>query len=246
MGQLHELLAAEPDVKAAAQRALSHTMNLFKSGQSKFVGHIKTYRPLDEDGEMFPDETQAIATTVDAELSELEETFGKWIDIAVQKETTNTIASNKLDMGEMLGEWTLPATALLNLEGKLAKLREIYAAIPTNDASRQWTLNENTGRYVSPATVNYRTEKVPMSMTGYEATEEHPAQVQWFNKDVRIGEWEQRLFSNMIPPTQKRQMLKRIDELIILVKQARQRANQATVLGDGIAKTLFDYIHQDV
>jgi hypothetical protein len=244
MGQLHELLAAEPDVKAAAQRALSHTINLFKSGQNKFVGHIKTYRPLDEDGEPFPDEEQPIATTVDTELSELEEAFGKWIDIAIQKETTNTVANDALNLGGVLRE--LPATALLNLEGKLAKLREIYAAIPTNDASRQWELDEDFGVYVSPTIVNYRTEKVPLAIVGHEGSEEHAAQVKWFNKDVRIGEWEQRLFSSMIPVAQKRQMLKRIDELIIKVKQARQRANQATVIGDGIAKTLFDYIHQDV
>lgn len=244
MGQLHELLAAEPDVKAAAQRALSHATSLFKSGQNKFVGHIKTYRPLDEDGEVFPDEEQAIATTVGAELGEFQEAFGKWIDIAVQKEITNTTAEDELELQEFA--ISLPATALLNLEGKLAKLREIYAAIPTNDASRQWTLDDNTDRYVSPTTVNYRTEKVPMALVGAEATKEHPAQIQWFHKDVRIGEWEQRLFSNMIPPTQKRLMLKRIDELIILVKQARQRANQATVIGDGIAKILFDYIHQDM
>lgn len=244
MGQLHELLAAEPDVKVAAQRALSSVMNLFQSGQSKFVGHIKTYRPLDEFGETFPDEEQVVATSVSAELGELEREFGKWINLALQKETTNTTTGALLEIGETIVD--LPATALLNIESKLAKLREVYTAIPTLDPSRQWRWNGNTGQHETPPVINYKTEKVPLAITGYEATPEHPAQVQWFNKDVRIGEYTQTLFSKAITTTQKNNLLKRLDELIIMVKQARQRANQATVIGDDISKALFDYINQDL
>lgn len=244
MGQLHELLAAEPDVKAAAGRALKHAMSLFQSGQSKFVGHIKTYRPLDEYGETFPDEEQVVATSVSAELGELEREFGKWINLALQKETTNTTTSAFLNLGE--GGINLPATVLLNLEDKLKKLRDVYIVIPTLDPSRQWKWNGNTGKYETPPLINYKTEKVMESIVGVEATPEHPAQVKWFNKDVRIGEYTQTLFSKAITPTQKSNLLKRLDELNIMVKQARQRANQATVIGDDIAKTLFDYINKDM
>jgi hypothetical protein len=244
MGKLHELLAAEPDVKAAAQRALSQVMGRFKSGQSKFVGHIKTYRPLDEEGDTFPDEEQVIATSVHNELDEIRREYGKWIDLAVEKEVTNTTTDANLDFGKEA--FALPATALLNLEGKLTKLREVYAAIPTNDPSRRWGWNENTGQYETPPTVNYRTEKVPEALMGSEATEDHPAQIQWFTKDVRVGEWEQTLFSQMIPPATKRAMLRRLDQLIVLVKKARQRANTAETMPVKIADKLFDYIQQDV
>lgn len=245
MSKLHELLAAEPDVKAAALNAASFTSEIFKKGKNKFLGHIKQYRPLDEEGQHFPDENQPIAASVSEALDYFASEYGRWIDIAIQKEVTNQTATASLQLSNDGNFRVLPATALLNLESKLVKLREIYAAIPTNDPARTWAWNGDEERYESPEITNYKTEKVPEAMVGYEATPEHPAQVQWFTKDIRVGEWTQVLYSSMIPANGKRLLLGRIDELIIMVKQARQRANTAEVEQIEVAKSLFDYIHQD-
>ena len=56
MGKLHELLAVEPDLKAAATRTVNEVIALFKEGADRLVGQIRVYHPLEEGGDVFADE----------------------------------------------------------------------------------------------------------------------------------------------------------------------------------------------
>lgn len=242
MGKLHELLAVEGDLKAEAQRDMNRLKGLFTEGQVRFIGQIRAYEPLEVGGEEFEDEITNLATTVDAELTSVKRAFSAWADAAVQKEVTNqgTNADIAVD-GEPLLEG-LPATALLNLEGKLAELRQVYAAIPTNDPTERWTFDRQLGCYVSQERKTYRTKKVPRAHVLYEATPEHPAQVEAFTEDVRVGTWTTVIQSGMLTPAEKQKRLKRIDALIRAVRKARQRANDIDVMDVHVADKLFAYI----
>lgn len=243
MGKLHELLAVDGSLKAEAQRALSATKNLLTSGQVKLVGMIRTYKPYADDGQKYPDEITNLVTTVMDELGDFATTYGRWVDSSVQKEQTNTSAFAEVMLdGESFFGYELSATALLNLESKLAEIRTVIAAIQTNDPTERWTKDEQLGCYVSAPRVTIRNEKVPQSLVMYDATEQHPAQVQAYNKDVPIGEWTKILHSGMITPTDKKKMLERVDRLSRAVKKARMRANDTDVVNVHVAHTIFDYI----
>lgn len=242
MGKLHELLAVEPDLKAAAQREVSAIKGLFAQGQVRLLGEVRIYAPLDETGDKFPDEITELATTVEAELAGFELAYGPWIDAAIQKEATNQQASATIliDGEEMI---TLPATGLLNLEGKLAEIRKAYDAIPTLDPTEQWTFDKARGHYMSRERTSFRTKKLPRRFVKAEATKEHPAQVEVWTEDVRVGTWRKIVHSGMMTPVDKEERLRRIDLLIRVVRQARQRANTAEVVPIAVAERLFDYIN---
>lgn len=245
MGKLHEVLAVEGDLKGAAQRALSHMRGVFTDGVSRLVGQARKYQPLEEGGETWADEVIALATTVSDELGVVRLAFGHWLDASIQKEVTNTktLADVVID-GEVLLAG-LPATALLNLESKLAELRKAYSLIPTNDPAEQWGFDTQQGCYVSGLRITYKTKKTLLSHIAYEATPEHPAQVKTFSEDVRIGAWTTVIHSGAETPANKQRFLSRIDALAQAVKQARQRANSIDVEDVHVAIALFDYIHRE-
>jgi len=243
MGKLHELLAVEGDLKAEAQRTASRSKSLFADGQGKLVGQTRHYSPLEEGGETWADEITEMATTVEDELGLFGSAFAAWVDAAMQKERTNQDASADVELDGQILFASMPATALLNLESKLAEIRHVYAAIPTNDPTESWQWDEQKGCFVSRPRTTYKTKKMMRSHVAHEATPEHPAQVQTYTEDVRIGAWETIIHSGMLTPTDKRLRLERIDELLRAVKQARQRANNIDVVSVHVGQTIFDYIN---
>ena len=185
MSKLHELIAVEPDLKAEAVRRLGEAQALFTNGTVRLLGLLRRYRPLEEDGEPQTDETTELAVTVTDELTAVRETFGRYLDVTLQKEITNGATSADVVVDGKVVLPALPAPALLNIEARLAQLRALYAAIPTNDPSERWEYDEQQGVYVSAPRVSYRTRKVPKALVGAPATEQHPAQVQYYQEDVR-------------------------------------------------------------
>lgn len=242
MGKLHELLAVEPDLKAAATRTVNDVIALFKEGADRLVGQIRVYRPLEEGGDDFADEIKELGTTVDGELAGFAKSMAKWMDAAIQKEVTNTntVADVELN-GVTIGK--LPAPALLNLEARLQEIRRVYSTIPTLDPAERWTYNEKDGEFVSETRVSYRTQKVPKAIVMYEATEEHPAQVQPYTEDIRVGEWETTIRTGMLTKIDKQRRLERIDALARAVKQARQRANDIDATKIEVGEEIFKFIN---
>jgi hypothetical protein len=121
-------------------------------------------------------------------------------------------------------------------------LKSVFQAIPTNDATERWEFDDQLSLWVSDPRTTYRTEKNVQAVVGYDATEEHPAQVQYVNKDIRVGEWNTVIQSGMIQPAQKREFLHRIDTLIRATKRARQRANMADVVESNLAGAIRSFL----
>ena len=241
MGKLHELLAIEGDLKSAAQQAKGKIVGLFTDGLSRFGGKVITYR-VDEGEVERPSEVMRLSTTVTAELEEFYQSFGRWVDAAFQKEITNATTSAEVEIDGVPIFADLPATALLNLESKLAELKTVLNAIPVNDNATTWTWDEGAGRYTSDEQITAITKKVPTVLTLAEATAEHPAQAEVYHKDLRVGTRHTVFHSGGLSPKDKRDMIRRLDNLCRAVKQARQRANTADAVSVKVADTIFSYI----
>lgn len=246
MGKLHELLAAEPDLRAAAQREMSRVKNLFGGGVERFRGMSRKYEPLAEDGVQLPGEFTNLATNVDGELLLMGNAFAKWLDIVIQKETTNTSAEARAEVrvGEKVIFESLPATAILALEKHVAELRKVYAAIPTNDPTVEWTFDDGKGCFQSAPEVRMREEKEIRPMVLYEATPEHPAQVDTFSTSKPVGKWTTVTYSGKLSVTDRRERLERLDALLVALKEARMRANCAEAYGDPVGDKILDFINR--
>lgn len=245
MGKLHELLAVEPDLKGAAEKILAETINTFSKKSGHFQAQTRRYQPFEDGGENFPDENQEMVTTVPKKLEWTQKVVAKYLDAVAQKEVSNTTASAVVEIdGKPLIETPLPATLLLALEGRLKQLREVYNAIPTLDPGEQWAWDDKTRTYEAPPSKSFRTKKVMKNHVKAPATDKHPAQVEVYTEDVQVGSWTARKWSGALTPSEKADLLERVDDLIQAVKRARQRANDCEAAKVGIADALFRYIHE--
>lgn len=243
-GKLHELLAVEPDLKGAAEKIIKETVNTFTKKEHHFIGRHKSYQPKDEDGDTFAPETQEMVTTVTKKLEHTQDVVAKYLDAVAQKELTNTVASAVLEIdGKPLIDEPLPATLLLALEGRLKQLREAYNAMPTLDPSETWHWDKDTKTYEADPKQTYKSKKAYRNHVKAPATDRHPAQVEVYTEDERVGTWTEKKWSGMITPAEKAEVLARIDKLAQAVKCARQRANDARVKTIFVGDIVFNYIN---
>lgn len=243
--QLHELLAVEADLTNTTKAMLEEAANTFAKKPDHFKGFVKsltyfdeTRRSEDERGE------KALVTTVSDKLNYATNYAARLYDAVLQKEEANQRANADLVVdGTTIGT-NLPATFLLGLESRLKAVQQVLLAIPTLDPAMIWSEDAGAGDGIyraEPQTAK-RGEKQVRSKVLYEATKEHPAQIEKWNEDVAVAKIETVHTSAMWTPRKKADVLGRLDKLIRATKKARQRANTVEVSNLRVGKALFDYI----
>ena len=246
MGKLHELLAVEADLEGKANRIIGETSKVFEKKPGIFMGSVRTYKPFVDDGIDYPEEHQALTETVSNKLDYTADSIIKYYDAILQKEATNQEArANLVVNGEVIGE-NLPATFLLGLESRLKKLRSMYEKIPTLSIGTEWVKDEGKGKGVwkiaHPEETLKRVRTIKSKVL-YEATEHHPAQIDKWEESEDIGKYTKYIWSGMITPARKSELLDRIDNLIQATKKARQKANCTPIVKRNIGKKIFSYIN---
>jgi hypothetical protein len=243
--QLHQLLAVENDRKQQANNIIDETIETFSKKHDHFDGIIKIYKSYNDADQKIPPETKEIVTSVKAKIDYSKQAIVKGIDAQISKEETNASGTVKAELkidNVSFGE--LSATALLALEQHLVKIRSMYKVIPTLDPTKKWDIKDEW--YETEKEIRYRTEKKVEKIIKYEATKEHPAQVELVQIDRQVGEYETIYKSGKISSFQKSKLLERIDKLIDAIKTARSKANECEVKNIKIGDMLFNYINSDI
>lgn len=253
MSKLHEVLAAENDVKNQYKQINDETLHILNRPQV-FIGKVTkltmTKPELDEQTKKATEEAgssvEAIGTTVTDRLNYMGNFFKRLVNHRLQKDLTNQKATaNILVDGQTIAE-NLPATFLLELEDRLTSYRAIYASIPTLDVKKEWDLDEKLGNGIfrlRHPEVRAKTEKYIEHKIIVPATDRHPAQVKEWTIDNVVGKTEVTEFSGMWTSARKAEVLARCDKLIVAVKEARARANQAEVVqGSDVGSALLKFM----
>jgi hypothetical protein len=136
----------------------------------------------------------------------------------------------------------VPVTYLLFLEKQLIDLHAFASTLPVLDTSETWQWDANVDCYSTEPTFSNRTKKVPRSHVLYEATEQHPAQVEMYHEDIAVGQWKTMKFSGAISAQEKNQVIVRIRQLQDAVKFAREEANGRNVEDVKIGNKVFDFV----
>jgi hypothetical protein len=250
MTKLHELLAAEKTPTAAWNTLREETIKKFKNASHFFQGHSKSLAMIDDTPANKAEEDKAredkpVPTTVWETLDYALKIFAKAEDLQFQKNATNRIAAaTVMWAGKPLLE-DLPVDELLGLEARLGKLREVVEAIPTLDATKHWRLAPNIGAHVwelPAAEKTTKTEKVVVPIEMSPATAQHPAQVQAIQKDNVVGVFALMRRSGEATAVQKSDMIVRIDELLVEIKQARMRANETVAVSGKVGDAIIGLI----
>lgn len=251
MAKLHELLAAEKTRTASWNQMHADTLGKFKKSAHFFDGHSRRLQmlidsPANKAIEAGQLEDKPVITTVYETLKDALEVFAKAEDLQFQKNLTKHRASATVmwDGAPFLTD--MPIDQLLGLESRITKLRELWESIPTQDATRTWTPNPDmgTGVYEAPLEETEKTEKQPVAIELSPATKEHPANAQLISKDVVVGRFSTRRRTGAATAQQKYEALKQIDDFLVEIKAARQRANETPVqeghLGRKVAQLLLE------
>ena len=248
--KLHELLAVEPDLEGAYQKIIKETIQTFSKRTDHFNGFTRTleiFHP-EEGAPEPPADHKAMDTTVYDKLMYQKDHIIRYMDAVLQKEATNQTAKANVEIDGKVVANDVPVTFLLALERFLARLRDVYSAIPTLPPGIDYDLAPDEGPNIYKRRhpkKEYKTEKRIVPQILYKATEKHPAQVDKISQTFNIGMYTRQELCSMITPAEKSVLLARIDKMSRGIKMARQRANRAEVVIREMGKSIFDYIHGD-
>lgn len=191
-------------------------------------------------------EVKDMVTTVDDKIDYVMEAFVTHLDALAQKERTNQDARANIEVGGQVIVKDVPATLLLALEGRLAKLRTMYMEIPTLDPGFKWEPDEQSGKGIfRTATPEFRhkTEKTLQTKEIFKPTDKQPGQYEKWNEDRPVGTYKTERKSSMLTPARKSRLLGRLDTLLNEVRKARMRANKAQIVDVHVGKALVDFIN---
>jgi hypothetical protein len=249
---LHEILAVEQDLKGNAERARTATLESFRSKHNQFTGIRRTFRPfaVEEDsaelgGERVEADTK-LAKTVAGELARALDTVASAITAGFQIDEANTRAKADIVVdGEVVAK-DMPATFLLQLERRLREVRAVLREAPCFDSVRPWVVDADAElEHVLKAdpVVTIRKARTRKYNVMYEATKEHPAQVDVIEVDAPVGEIRSYEWTGKLSTAKKAALLDKLDSLMAAVKQARSRANTVEVnTADRVGSLITDFL----
>ena len=141
---------------------------------------------------------KALALTADA------------FDVSYLIDEANTVARADLVVdGKVIAE-QLPATFLLQLEKRLREVRLLFKDIPTFDPVRTWhpdATADKTNVLRADPVVTLRKQRTRKYNVMYDATKEHPAQIDVVEVDEPMGEIRAYDWTGMISPGKKAALL---------------------------------------
>lgn len=241
MPKLNQIIAILQGRKSQAQKDLTDVYKRLQKS-ALFDGISRVYQPLDEDGETLPAETKNVQYTAQQAVTDARRALEQLFDVSATQDYANCAARADVAVDGTVILAEVPVTHLLFLEKQLADLQTFVSQIPVLDPAEKWDWDQTADCYATVPFVTNRTKKVPRSHILYEATKEHPAQVEMYTEDVKVGEWRTVKFSGALPAQDQNQVLQRIRRLQQAVKFAREEANGMSVDEHKTADKVFEYL----
>ena len=208
-----------------------------------FTGRERSYQPRDDEhGERLPAERQKVQHTVRQQLAEAS---AKWVelwDLVLTQDSANQQAKADIVVDGHVVMKDVPVTNLLFLEKQVNDLETFISRLPTPDPSEEWEHDTNTDLLKTKPSQTVRGKKVPKAFVKYEATKEHPAQVETYTEDIQVGTWTQILYSGCMPATERNAMLARVKKLKDAIKFAREQANLIEVEKKKAGESIFGFV----
>ena len=244
MSRLNQVIAVVASKKSKVQSAVTAAYHSVQK-TAQFEGITKTYQPKEEDGDKLPSEAKAVQTKVGDVVSEVTSALTELFDVVATQDNANTKARADVVVGGKKILENIPVTHLLFLEKQLKDVETFISKLPTLDAADSWKYDAGTDSYATYPTETTRVKKVPRPFVKYEATKEHPAQVETYSEDTVAGYWKTIKFSGAIPMKDRNKMLDRVHQLQEAVVKAREEANSIEVEQVSVGKRVFEHIFGD-
>jgi hypothetical protein len=238
MTKLNQIIAVEKGIRNRADKAISDLYKLIQK-PDLFAGLARTYRPKDDDGDVYPSENMLVQQTAQDTLNKFSKEFAKIADIVLTKEMGNQQARATVKFGDE--EYNLPVTYLLFLEKWLGDVYVFVNKLPVLEPSESWTYDVEAGIYKNETQETKKTKKVERVLTLFQPTDKHPGQAKTYPEDVLEGYWSTTKLSGKMSQPEKTAILDRVNSAIEQIKKAREEANGLTVESqEGVGMRILD------
>jgi archaellum component FlaF (FlaF/FlaG flagellin family) len=241
VGRLNQTIAVVKGKKTQTEKTITEVYHDIKKSVL-FEGINRTYEPLDEEGETCPPEVKYPQCKVAESMKTVSDALTDLFNVTATQDWANcrAVADVVVDGKAVLEK--VPVTYLLFLEKQLVNVRTFVSSLPTLDPAERWTLDDAVDYYVSANHATNKTKKVPRNHVKAPATDKHPAQVEMYHEDVKVGEWHTVKYSGAMPAKKKNELLDRVTKLQEAVKVAREDANNTEVNGVEVGKPVFEFL----
>ena len=243
MPKLNQIIAIQAGKKSQAKETLTEAYHQIKK-PDLLNGLVRTYSPRDEGGEPQPEERKQIQVKSSDLIARVTRDLIEMFDVVATQDLANTQAKADIEVdGRKLLDG-VPVTNLLFLEKQLLDMKTFIETLPVLDPAEEWEYKAEIDCYASKPSRTNRSKKVPRNHIKYEATTEHPAQVEMYMEDVWVGTWTTTKFSGAIPAATRNAMLERVRKLADAVKTAREEANSIDVRPHKIGAAVLGYVFE--
>lgn len=239
--KLNQIIAVVNGKKTKTAKAVTEVYHQLQKS-TLFEGISRTYKPSTEEGETFPPESKIVQYKVKDAVTAVRQALTELWDVTATQDWANCKAVADVKIGNTVVLAKVPVPHLLFLEKQLNDLQSFVSKLPTLDSSEEWSFSEQQDSYTSKVTQTNKTKKVMRNHEKAPATDKHPAQVETYSEDVKIGVWDTLKFSGAIPAKKKNEMLERIASFQEAVKFAREEANNTEVDLQAVAQPILDYV----
>lgn len=241
MPKLCQILAIEQQTKKNSAEQITEVYQLLQK-DPLLAGISRTYKPLAEDGERFPAESNQVQLRVPHALDRVAGVMTPLYDIVAIRDQANSSARANVEVDGVTVLKDVPAVTLLFLEKQLTDLHTVICKLPELPQTETWTFDANADCYTTAPVETAKSKKIAKPFVKYEATKEHPAQVDVVTEDVLVGYWTTVKFSGALPKDRKRELRERCEKLLGAVKFAREQANQVDAPKVSLGKEVFSFL----
>lgn len=241
MTKLNQIIAVANGKKTQCEKALTDIYQKVQKPEL-FSGLSRTYKPLDEEGETLPKEEKFPQFSVNYAIDNVKAVLSELINVVATQDYANTKAVADVTVGDVAVLKNVPVTHLLFLEKQLVDINTFVSKLPVLDSSERWSFNNEVDMFsTEPSRTNRNLKKLKNHVKA-EATDKHPAQVEVYSEDVKVGEWNTIKFSTAVDAKRKNELLSKVKSLQEAVKFARESANMLDVTSVDNATRLLGFI----
>ncbi len=241
MPKLNQIIAIQNGKKTQAKEALTQAYHQLQK-PDLLAGISRTYKPKDEAGEPQPPESKQVQLKVIEVIDRVTKELGELFDVVATQDWANCQAKADIKVDGKVVLAQVPVTHLLFLEKQLVDLNTFLEKLPVRDSGERWEFNPAQDCFASEPYQTTRTKKTPKSHVKYEATKEHPAQVEMYYEDLTVGTWTTIKYSGAIPAKERNRLLERVHQLSDAVKGAREEANGLEIEKKKTGEAILNFI----
>lgn len=243
MAKLNQVIAVVNGKKQQSQAALTVLHHQLQKGEL-FNGLFRRYKPVDEDGEGLPDEQKLPSANTKQMIDSAVATWVDLINVVATQDEANMVARADVVVDDKVVLKQVPVTHLLFLEKRLEDVLTFVSKLPVLDTGERWTFDANSDMFKTAPFFTNRNAKKLRNHVKVEATDKFPAQVEVYNEEVKIGQYEATKFSTAIEVQRRNELIVRVRKLQEAIKFAREQANGVEAPKVSYGEDLLGFIFQ--